>query len=570
MRRRTYILIILLIFFVLITATVISFLYTEFNRTPSVKARSYLEIKLYGPIEEKASPNFFMSFFSGRQPLSMYDIWMNIRKAGYDSRIEGLILRLRPLEGDWGKINEIREAVLEFRKTGKKAYAYIDESYDLDKEYYLATACDEIIFHPIGNLVINGIGGDILFLKNTLDKLGIEAEFEHVEEYKTGPSMFTEEGFTPPHEEMIKSLYDDIYDRYLTVIAQARDKSREDMQTLIDRGFFQGEKALEAGLVDQVAYWDSFVTNLEEEGKKVAIIKHAQYSKIKPSSVGLEKGRKIALIYASGPIHSGEGTYQSIGSATYARWLKRAREDKSISAVVMRVDSPGGTPVASDIIWRELFLTKKAKPVIVSMSDVAGSGGYWISMTAHRIVAHPQTLTASIGVYFGKFNMRELFNKIGISSERIKYGKRSDIFSPNRSWTEEERRFLKNEILWIYDQFITKVAEGRNMTKEEVDKIGKGRVWTGNQAVELGLIDEIGGLTRAIELAKELSGISLDEEVRLDVLPRRVSFFDFLLGRMQARSRLLPDSKWDKILGAFELLEKETRWAMVPLWVLLK
>jgi len=570
MRRRSYILIILLVFAGLLAATAISFLFSEFNRTPAVKSRSYLELKLYGPLEEKTSPDLFSSFLAGRKALSMNEIWMNIRKAKNDTRIKGLILRLRLLECDWGKINEIREAILEFKKTGKKVYAYLDESNDLDKEYYLATSCDEIIFHPLGNLVINGIGGDLLFLKKTLDKIGVEAEFEHVEEYKTGPSMFTDEGFTPAHEEMIKSIYDDIFNTYLTATAEARNKSLKEMQALIDHGFYQGEEALEAGLVDKILHWDSFVTGLGEEGKKVALIMHSQYSKIKPSSVGLERGRKIALIYASGPIHTGEGTYRSIGSATYARWLKNARDDDSIAAVVLRIDSPGGTPVASDIIWREIFLTKKEKPVIVSMSDVAGSGGYWISMTAHKIVAHPQTLTASIGVYFGKFNMIELFKKIGITTEKIKYGKRSDIFSPTRSWTQEEKRFLKNELVWIYDQFLTKVAESRNMTKEEVDAIGRGRIWTGSQAKELGLVDEIGGLTRAIELAKELSGIPLDEEVRLVTQPRKLSFFDFLFGRMQSRIKLPFDTKWDKALKTFELLGKENQWALVPLWVLFK
>lgn len=566
MKKGKYVLIIFLIFFFLILITIVSFFYYEFGRPPAVKARSYLELGLSGEIQERATPNFFMTLI-GTEPLSMYDIWMNIQKAKKDDRIKCLLLRLGYLQCNWAKINEIREAVLDFKKSGKKAYAYIAEAPEFDKEYFLATSCDEIILHPLGWLGINGIGGYFPFFKKTLDKLGIEAQFEHVEEYKTAYNTFTEEGFTPAHKRMMESIYGNLYTYYVKGLAEARGKSEEEIKKIIDFGFYQGEKALEAGLVDRLLFEDELENLLQERGKRLSKITHKHYLKIKPTSLGLNKGKKIALIYGMGPILSGESTYQTMGSKTVARWIKKARNDKSIKGVIFRVDSPGGSAVASDVIWREVVLTKKQKPFIVSMSDVAGSGGYWVSMAAHKIVAQPSTLTGSIGVVAGKFNMARLYEKLGVTSEKLTYGKRADIFSSFRGLSQKERALLKNEILWIYDRFLTKVAEGRNMTKEEVDKIGKGMVWTGSQAKERGLVDELGGLSKAIELAKKLAGIPQDEEIKLVVWPKKISFFSALFGRLQTRTISHLDPKSQKFVSALQALEREKILAIMPFWI---
>jgi len=570
MKKRSYILIIFLIFFLLITATILSFVYYSIGKPPSIKAYSYLEINLSGEIQERSTPDFFVTLLLKKEPLTMHKLWMNIRKAKKDSRINSLLIRLGYLQCGWAKINEIREAIFDFKKSGKKVYAYIEEGLELDKEYYLATACDRIILHPLGSLNINGIGGYFLFFKKALAKLGIEAEVEHVEEYKTAFNMFTEEGFTPAHREMIESIYGDFFSQYVKGVALARGKSEEDIKKLIDYGFFQGDKALKAGLVDELLFQDQIIKLLKGKKEKINKITLAQYSKIKPSSLGLNKGKKIALIYGIGPIHIGASYYQTMGSQTVSRWIKKAREDKSIAAVIFRVDSPGGSAVASDDIWREVVLTKKEKPFIVSMSDVAGSGGYWVSIAAHKIVAQPQTLTGSIGVISGKFNVAALFDKLGITHEKLTYGEKANIFSPLRSLTPEEKKLLKKEILWIYEQFLAKVADGRNMTKEEVDKIGKGRVWTGNQAKDLGLVDEIGGLSKAIELAKKRAGIPEEEEIKLVIWPKKISFFQALFGRKEAKLELCLDSKFEKILTIFRLLEKNNVWAIMPLGIVLE
>ncbi|MEW5900587.1 MAG: signal peptide peptidase SppA, partial [Acidobacteriota bacterium] len=284
-------------------------------------------------------------------------------------------------------------------------------------------------------------------------------------------------------------------------------------------------------------------------------------------SLGLERGRRIAVIYALGPIVSGEGFYSVIGGRTLSRTIRRAREDSSIAAIVLRVDSPGGSAVGSDVIWREVFLAKKEKPVVVSMSDLAGSGGYWISMGAHKIVAQPQTLTGSIGVLAGKFNLAGLYEKLGITAEKLTHGRRADLFTTFRAMTPEERSFLKQEIRWTYDRFLTKAAEGRNMTKEDVDEVGRGRVWTGRQAREVALVDELGGLSKAIELAKNLAGIAPSAEVRLVVWPKKTSLFGMLFGRPQIKSGLPLLADLEELATTLTVLQRENPLAVMPFWL---
>jgi protease-4 len=566
MKKGRYILIIFLIFFILVTATIVAFFYSEFNRPPEVKSNSYLDMDLAGSIQEFAAPDFLSAYFLGARPLSVHDVWESLRKAKVDGRIRCVLLRLGYLDCAWAKIREIRDAVQDFRESGKKVYAYIEEAPEFDKEYYLATACDRIILHPLGWLGVTGIGGWVPFFKGGLDKLGIEAEFEHVEEFKTAYNMFTEKGFTAAHKTMLEAIYQDIFSEYVRAFAEARKKTPEEVRAIIDKGLYQGENALSVGLVDELLYEDELEKLLQDGGTALQKISLNDYARINPAALGLETGRKVALIYATGTIISGEGMYNLIGGRTLSRTIRRARLDRSIAAIVLRVDSPGGSAVASDVIWREVFLAKKEKPVVVSMSDLAGSGGYWISMAAHKIVAQPQTLTGSIGVIAGKFSLAGLYEKLGITAEPILYGRRADLFSSFRPLSPEERKFLKDEILWTYDKFLTKAAEGRNLTKEDVDKVGKGRVWTGRQAKEAKLVDELGGLTTAIKLAKNLAGIPADEEVRLIVWPKKTSLFRALLGRREAKISLPLPPDLEKFALTLKTLEKENPWAVMPFW----
>lgn len=576
-RRTTYLLIIIFFFIFLIGATLISILYFEFAQAPSVKPNSFLVIKLQGTIVERSAPDLFSRIFLVSPQLSMYDLWFTFRKAKVDPRIKGIILYLGQLQCDWGKINELRDLIQDFRQSNKPIYAYFEETLDVDKEYYLATACQGIILHPLGTLGINGLGGYVPFFKHTLTKLGIEVEVEHLEEYKTAYNMFTEDKFTPAHQEMLESIYRDIFQRYLTTVAEARKKKTTEMKRLIDHGFYQGEEALKSGLVDHLFYQDELGEFLKKQtGKKVNFINYSNYLRVKPSSLGLNKGPRVALVYASGPIHTGESTFQSIGSTTLTRWFRKIRKDKSIKGVVFRVDSPGGSAVASDIIRREIFLTKKEKPVVVSMSDVAGSGGYWISLASHRIIAQPQTLTGSIGVISGKINMITLYQKIGVTAEKLTFGRHADIFSTFHRLTLEERQLLKDQISQIYNQFLSLVAEARNKPKEEVQKIAKGRVWTGAQALQLGLVDDLGGLTLALNRVKELAGIPPEREVKLVVFPREISLWSYLFSRrgITASPSLIRELQVQvspqelKMLKICQLLQQSgsSGWALMPFW----
>jgi len=567
MKKRTYVLIIFLVFFILAAGAAISYFLLEWGRPAvTVPAHAYLEINLSGELQEIAPPDFFSNVILGIRPLSMNELWMNIRKAKADDRIDAILLRINLLACDWAKVTELRDLILDVRKAGKKTYAYIDEAPDFDKEYYLATACDRIILHPMGWLGINGIGGYVPFFKNALDKLGVRAEFEHVEEYKTAYNQFTEKGFTPAHREMMESIYGDLFSQYVKAVATARKKNEEEVRRLIDKAFFQGEEALKAGLVDDLLYEDELQNLLQSGGRKLGRITSDAYARVSPVSAGIGIGRRVALIYGVGPILSGESLPQSMGGTTVARWIRQARQDKSIAAIVFRVDSPGGSSVASDVIWREVFLAKKEKPFVVSMSDVAGSGGYWISMAAHKIVAQPQTLTGSIGVLAGKFDLSTLYEKLGLTSEKIAYGKEADIFSTFRPFSPEEKKIMKDEILWTYDQFLTKVAEGRNMTKAEVNAVGRGRVWTGAQARDLKLVDELGGLTKAVELAKGLAGIAREEEVRLVVWPKKKTFWGSLFGRRVPESVLDMRPGLKQAALALRLMERTRVWAVMPFW----
>lgn len=568
MKKGAYIGLILLFFFLLAAAGLVSLFLMDVGGTAvEIPARGYLEVRLAGPVSEVAAPDFISSLFLGTNPVSLHDLWTNLRKAKVDDRIQAVLLRLGLLQCDWAKANEMRETVLDFRRSGKRVYAVIEEAPDFDMEYFVATACDRVILHPLGWLGINGIGGYVPFFKEAFDKLGVRAEFEHVEEYKTAANSFTEKGFTPAHREEMESLYADLFAQYIAVTSKARGKTEAEFRALVDRGFFQGEKAKAAGLVDDCLYEDEVLNLLRQDGRPLVRVRFDDYARVKPSSVGLETGRKVALIYAVGTIMTGESVPPVMGGSTVARWIRTARNDGSVKAIVLRVDSPGGSSVGSDVIWREVALARKVKPVIVSMSDVAGSGGYWIAMAATKIVAQPQTLTGSIGVLAGKFSLDGLLRKLGITSEKLVFGEKADIFSPFRPFTPEERKVLKEEILWTYDRFLDKAAEGRGLAREAVDAVGKGRIWTGRQAKDLKLVDELGGLTMALGLAKKEAGIDADEEVRLDVWPRKRSFWQTLFARPGIGLDLKSAAGRERILETFGLMGRTKIWAVMPFWV---
>src|ERR1041385_1962300 len=438
----------------------------------------------------------------------------------------------------WGKAEELREAIGDFRSSGKPVYAYIE--FGLNKEYYIATACDKIIVPPPGGMFMNGLAADVMFFRGSLDKLGIYPDIFQIGKYKSAGDMFTQKEMTDAHKEYINSMLDDLYGHYVNKIAEARHKSPDEVRALIDNAPYSAAKAKEAGLIDEVLYSD----DVEKEFKKLlgykdtdtfVAVRGADYRDVSPESLGLNKGERIAVIYATGDIGSGSSQNspsgeQSIGSDTLAKALNDAAADKTIKAVVLRVDSPGGSGLASDIIWHAVEATNQKKPVVVSMSDVAASGGYYISASAAKIVAQPSTITGSIGVLAGKPVMRGFYDWLGISNEYVLRGKNAGMFRETEKFSDDERAKFEDWIKTTYDQdFVPKVAQGRHKDPKDVDAVGPGRVWTGAQAKDRGLVDDFGGLDKAIEVAKQLAKIPADKGVERVILPYPTTFLQELL-----------------------------------------
>jgi protease-4 len=341
---------------------------------------------------------------------------------------------------------------------------------------------------------------------------------------------------------MAESLNADLYEQLIRGLASGRHKSEQEIRTLVDHGPFLPEDAVRAGLVDDVAYEDELDDKVQLAKGSVNFVSERQYRQVSPASLGLNRGPRIAVIYGIGVIASGESNYDSpsgqvLGADTMVDYLRKARADASIKAIVLRIDSPGGSAIASDVIWREVSLTRNTKPVIASMSDVAASGGYYIAMPAHAIVAEPATLTGSIGVVMLKFVIDGTLKKLGLNMEGVKNGRYADLYSPVRAFSPEERAKIQEHMQATYDTFVEKAAAGRNTTPERIDAVAQGRVWTGAQAKQIGLIDELGGLDRALALAKQRAKLAPDSEVEIVVYPGKKSFYDIVKDPFGASER---------------------------------
>ncbi len=433
----------------------------------------------------------------------------------------------------WGKVQEIRDAVLDFKKSGKPVYAYLE--YGGDREYYLATAADKIYLMPSATLDIVGVATYELFLRGTLDKIGAYPDLHHIGDYKTAVNTFTEKTFTAAHREMDESLNRDLYEQIVRGIADGRKKNEADVRALIDQGPFLPEDALRAGLIDDVAYEDQVDDKLRA-GQRWQRVDSDDYSRVSPGSLGLNRGPRIAVIYAAGAITGGRSGFDPLngavaGSDTLIEYIRQARRDSANRAIVLRIDSPGGSAAASDAIWRELQIarTERAdRPLVASMSDLAASGGYYIAMPAQVIVARPSTLTGSIGIFGGKVVTGGVYEKLGAHIESTSIGKNAEINSPARPFNPGELKKLNEQLQSFYDQFVEKVAESRHSTPEQIDALAQGRVWTGRQAKQNHLVDELGGLDRAIAIAKQRAKIAADSDVEIVVYPPRKSFYELV------------------------------------------
>lgn len=527
----------------LISITGLLVLYLIVAREPPVSSSSTLVMRVGGELHEVAPADVVGQFLEGAGALTVRGLVENIRKAKADSRIAGLLIVPSTLELPfWGKVQELRDAVLDFKRSGKPAIAFLE--YGGDREYYLATACDRIFLLPTAPLEVNGLASYELFLRGTLDKIGAFPDMMHIGEYKTAPNQLTEKTFTPAHREMAESLNHDMLDQIVRDIATSRRKSEAEVRATVDEGPFLPEDALRVGLVDDLAYEDQIDDKVKIGAHGLTPLEADEYAKVSATSLGLNKGPRIAVIYAVGMIVPGESTYDAVngpilGSDTLVEHVRQARADASIRAIVLRVDSPGGSPTASDVIWRELMVTRHDKPdrpLVVSMSDLAASGGYYIAMPGQVVVAQPGTLTGSIGIYMGKIVTGGTFNRLGANIEAVSEGKNAEMNSPTRPYNAAERAKIQEYMQAFYDQFVEKAAQARHMTPERVDQVAQGRVWTGRQAKQVGLVDELGGLDRAIAVAKQRATIAPDAEVELVIYPPRKSVYELVAEQFRTPS----------------------------------
>ena len=526
-----------------ISVGAMALMYVAVGRSPDIESSSTLILRPSGDFPELVPEVVFPIADGGWLTVRGYvDV---IRRAKHDKRVARLLIRPGGLESPfWAKVQEIREAVIDFRSSGKPVYAFLE--YGGGKEYFLASAADKVFLLPTSTLDLTGLASYEVFLRGTFDWVGTYPDFLHVGDFKTAVNTFTEKTFTPAHREMSESLNKDQFDQLVRAIADGRRKPEEEVRALIDRGPFQPEEALRVGLVDDLAYEDELddVADVDLDAE----IEVEDYSRVTWDALGITRRARIAIVNAVGTIVSGDSGFDPVngavlGSDSLVEHIREAR-DSGAKALVVRIDSPGGSSVASDVIWRELMITKdKGLPVVVSMSDLAASGGYYIAAAGDVIVAQPGTLTGSIGVYTGKFVTSGSFEKLGANVEAVKQGRFADMYSSDRPFTAEERAKVLESMQATYDHFVERVADSRHMPPEQVDQVGQGRVWTGRQAREIGLVDELGGLMAAVAAAKQRAKIPVDEEVQLDVYPRTRSFYEVLserfrspLGELRARA----------------------------------
>ncbi|MCI0492295.1 MAG: signal peptide peptidase SppA [Planctomycetes bacterium] len=496
----------------------------------------------------------------GETQLDLRELVGRLDRASRDKTIGGMVLDIRNPDIGRGKVEELRAAIMRFRESGKKVYAQVESAMPTD--YLIACACDEIVMPETGTLVLPGMHAEATFFKGLLNKIGIEADFIHIGPYKGAAEPLTRDKFSEPVRENMNSLIDSLYDDMVTTLVKSRPLSIAQAKEIIDEGLITATRAKELGLIDRVAYPDTLRKELAEVYQADPLIYVKNYGqekvdtdfsgpmgffKLMRAMMGTDSdsrnanGKKIAIVYAVGPIMTGKSESdpfggQVMGSTTIVESLREASDDDDVAAIVLRIDSPGGSALASDLIWHETQVIEK--PIVASMGDVAASGGYYIAMGADRIYAAPATVTGSIGVVGGKLALRGLYDKLGITTETIERGKNSGLFSSSGKFTDSQQAAVKEMMQDMYRQFTSKAAQGRNMPLDNLEKLAGGRIYSGRQAKDNGLIDELGTLHDAINEAKKLAGIDKDEQVRIETLPEPMNFFETLFGDLGAEEEV--------------------------------
>jgi len=515
------------------------------KEVPDVEENTLLVAKLNAPIPDRSDENPFSQFFSPfpvmGKIMGLNHILNNIEKAGKDDNIKGIFLNLSSVPAGIATIEEVRNALLDFKKeSGKFIYAYADIL--TQSSYYLATAADSIFMTPEGMFLFQGLGTEALFFKNALEKLGIEMQVIRHGSYKSAAEMFTREDLSEENREQIEAYVGSIWARMVEGISESRGISIETLNRYADEMIaMEKDRAVETGMIDGLIYYDEMLSLMKDkldvnEEDDLESISLKRYRDVPPQEKKAFSRDKIAVIYAMGMVVDGGEGEGYIGSERIARAIRKARRDESVKAIVFRVNSGGGSATASDVICREAKLAAEEKPFVASMGDVAASGGYYIAAPADTILASPNTITGSIGVVFTMPNLGELMNeKLGITTDVVKTNRHADMFTVSGPLDEEERAIIRKSVEHTYDRFVQVVAEGRNKTWQEVDSIGGGRVWSGTDALEIGLIDMFGGLEKSIEVAAEMAGL---ETYRIQSLPKLEDPFTMIMKELTGEAKM--------------------------------
>jgi protease-4 len=526
---------------------------------------STLILHLSGDAPETPPVDVSIPFLQPRAPVTVENIWSMLRHAAADPRIKAVVFEPSGATVGWAKMQEIRADLEQFRKSGKPLIAYLRTASTRD--YYMASACSKIYMAPVDQLDLKGVGLELMYFKNTLDKLGVHVDVEHVGKYKDYGDQFERTSMSPETNEVMSSLVDEYYADLVNTIAKGRGRTPAAIRAVIDDGPFLAKQAKATGLVDGLRYEDEVFGELKTTLHQTELKKTSEheYAEAPDNSAGTDR---IAFVVGEGSITRGDSeastlsTDNGLESEAFDKMLNRVANDKNIKGVIVRIDSPGGEVPASDDMWRAMNELHKKKPVVISMSDDAASGGYYMAMSGDTLVAYPGTITGSIGVVFGKANLHGLYDKLGITKDSVSRGRFARIESDYESLTDVERAKLREDIDSDYEDFVGKVAVARKKPVSVIEPLAQGRVWLGDQAKANGLVDELGGLDRAIELIKAKSRIPAGNKVSLVLYPAKRSVFDLLF-------RSNPDADAEAMLSGVGLAPLRRAWhdASLRVWM---
>lgn len=537
-----------------LTALIVGFaivrLAGSFSERPiNVSDGSTLVVKLEGDIPEKSPPEIPLPFFEAQSPITVHEIWETFHKAAADPRIKAILFEPSGLGIGWAKMQELHDDILQFKKSGKPIITFLRAPSG--REYYLASATDRIFLEPEDSLDLKGLRVEDIFVKNTLDKVGVKVDVIHAGKYKDAGDIFTQTSMSPETSEVLNQILDQYYGNLIETVAKGRKREPDAVRAIIEQGPYMAKEALAKGLVDTLGYDDQVTQDIQSRLKQTELkrVSIRAYLKAPVASTGVV--RRVALVVGEGEISRGSGNpnsdEQGITDTGLIKLLKQAENDSSIRGVILRVDSPGGDGVASDDILHEAKNLSKKKPLVISMGDVAASGGYFISVTGDPIIAYPNTLTGSIGVIFARFNLHGLYDKIGVNKQLLTRGRYADIDSEYAPLSNDARQKISGQIDAFYKSFVSRVADGRGKSFDQIEPLSQGRVWLGVQAKQNGLVDELGGLDRAVELIRKRANIAATDRITLVPYPGKRSVLDFLLSRSDDNAAL--ETRVGRVLG---------------------